>query len=229
MATRFRIALEGDRFRWKSGSKPQLYGLNCLEMRARDAGQVVLVEGELDVHRFRHHGIPALGIPGATNWREDRDAPHFDGIDKIFIVIEPDRGGEAMRKWIAQSAIRHRAVLVTLPLNMCFSAHIWRARPNSSNDCRSPALARCHGLRMSRPPAPKSAPRPGNESADLAQSELILERLDQRADEVRCRRREAGRKADLPCRDLAPTRPSGFSCCQGSEFRRKVVSWSNPF
>jgi len=29
-AVRFRIALDGDRFRWKSGTKPYLYGLNRL-------------------------------------------------------------------------------------------------------------------------------------------------------------------------------------------------------
>jgi putative DNA primase/helicase len=111
LATRFRIALKGDRFRWKAGSKPQLYGLNRLD-EARDAGQVVLVEGESDAHTFWQHGIPALGVPGAANWREDRDAHHLDSIQKIYIVIEPDRGGEAVRKWVSQSAIRDRALLV---------------------------------------------------------------------------------------------------------------------
>ena len=49
LAVRFRIALDGDRFRWKSGSKTSLYGLNRLS-DARAAGQVVLVEGESDAH-----------------------------------------------------------------------------------------------------------------------------------------------------------------------------------
>src|SRR5215207_5214109 len=79
LATRFQIALEGDRFRWKMGSKPQLYGLNRLSA-ARDAGHVVLVEDEADVLTFWRHDIPALGIPGAGNWRDDRDARHLDGI-----------------------------------------------------------------------------------------------------------------------------------------------------
>jgi hypothetical protein len=38
LAVRFRIALDGDRFRWKSGAKPCLYGLNRLA-EARKAGQ----------------------------------------------------------------------------------------------------------------------------------------------------------------------------------------------
>ena len=102
----------GNRFRWKSGSKPCLYGLHRLA-EAQAAGYVVLVEGESDCHTLWFHGIPALGIPGATNWREDRDARHLDGIETIYVVIEPDKGGDAVKKWLAGSAIRHRAKLVT--------------------------------------------------------------------------------------------------------------------
>jgi hypothetical protein len=93
LAVRFRTAPVGDRFRWKSGSKPCLYGLNRIG-DARAAGHAVLVEGESDVHTLWHYGIPAIGLPGATNWREDRDARCFDGIKTIYIVIEPDRGGQ---------------------------------------------------------------------------------------------------------------------------------------
>jgi hypothetical protein len=45
LAMRFRIALDGDRFRWKSGTKPCLYGLHRLA-EAQNAGHVALVEGE---------------------------------------------------------------------------------------------------------------------------------------------------------------------------------------
>jgi hypothetical protein len=113
LAVRFRIALDGDRFRWKSGTKPCLYGLHRLA-EAQKAGQVVLVEGESDCHTLWFHGIPALGIPGAANWREGRDAHHLDGIETIYVVVEPDRGGDAVRAWLARSTIRHRAKLVSL-------------------------------------------------------------------------------------------------------------------
>ena len=95
-ATRFRIALEGDRFRWKTGAKPCLYGLERLAA-AREAGFVVLVEGESDCQTLWHHSIPALGLPGATNWSEGRDAPAFDGIETVYVVIEPDRAGRPSR------------------------------------------------------------------------------------------------------------------------------------
>jgi hypothetical protein len=91
---------------------------------ARAAGYVVVVEGESDVHTLRHHGIPAVGIPGATNWREDRDAECLHGIDTVYIVIEPDSGGRSVRKWLAQSSIRSRAKLLELPAKDPSAMHI---------------------------------------------------------------------------------------------------------
>jgi hypothetical protein len=123
LAVRFRVALDRDRFRWKSGSKPLLYGLHRIE-DARKAGHVALVEGESDCHTLWFYGIPALGVPGAGNWREDRDAGHLDGIDTVYVVVEPDRGGDAVREWLARSSIRHRAKLVRLPTKDPSALHL---------------------------------------------------------------------------------------------------------
>jgi len=114
LAVRFRIGLDGDRFRWKSGARPCLYGLHRLA-DAQRAGEVVLVEGESDCHTLWFHGIAALGVPGAANWREERDARHLEGIETIYVVVEADRGGEAFRQWLSRSAIRHRVRLLSLP------------------------------------------------------------------------------------------------------------------
>ena len=114
VAVRFRLALEGEnRFRWKSGAKPCLYGLWRLG-QAREEGCVVLVEGESDCHTLWHHDVQALGIPGANNWREVRDAPFLDGISTIYVVVEPDRGGESIKGWLATSSIRDRVRLIYL-------------------------------------------------------------------------------------------------------------------
>ena len=123
IAVRFRIALEGDRFRWKAGTKPCLYGLNRLA-DAQKAGMVVLVEGESDCHTLWSHGIPALGIPGAANWREERDARHLEGIDTIYVVIEPDRGGDSCPAWLSRSTIRHRVKLISLPVKDPSALHL---------------------------------------------------------------------------------------------------------
>jgi hypothetical protein len=123
LAVRFRIGLDGDRFRWKSGTKPCLYGLHRLR-QAQDQGVVVLVEGESDCHTLWYHGISALGIPGAANWHEDRDARYLDGIGTIYVVLEPDRGGDAIRRWLSRSTIRHRAKLITLPAKDTSALHL---------------------------------------------------------------------------------------------------------
>jgi hypothetical protein len=122
LAVRFRIALDGDLFRWKSGSKPCLYGLNRIG-DARAAGHVVLVEGESNVHTLWHNGIPAVGLPSGTDWREDRDAERVDGINTIYVVAKPDKG-EQVRTWLRRSAIRARAKLLELPANDLSAMHV---------------------------------------------------------------------------------------------------------
>jgi hypothetical protein len=123
LAVRFRIALDVDRFRWKSGARPSLYGLDRFS-EMKKMGQIVLVEGDSDCHTLWHHGIGAVGIPGAANWREERDARHLEGIETIYVVVEPDRGGHAVQRWLACSTIRHRAKLVSLPVKDPSALHL---------------------------------------------------------------------------------------------------------
>jgi hypothetical protein len=119
LCTRYRLALkkptEGpdNRLRSKKGDKVHLYGQWRLP-KARKAGYIVLVEGESDCHTLWFRDIHVLGIPGAGNWREERDAHLLDGIPVIYVVIEPDTGGEAVRKWLSKSSIRDRVRLVQL-------------------------------------------------------------------------------------------------------------------
>jgi hypothetical protein len=92
---RYRIAVGGDdKFRWEKGSTTTLYGLHKLE-EAHDAGYVLLVEGESDSHTAWYRGLPAIGVPGVDNWR-DEWAEHLNGISKIFVVVEPDEAGKKL-------------------------------------------------------------------------------------------------------------------------------------
>jgi hypothetical protein len=108
--TDLRKAGVGRRFKWKKGSTPFLYGL----WRLRPGEPVVIVEGESDCHTLWFHRINAGGLPGVGNWKEERDAAALADCTGIGVVIEPDRGGETARKWLAKSEIRHRARLVSL-------------------------------------------------------------------------------------------------------------------
>jgi hypothetical protein len=122
-AVRLRIALHGaDRFLWRKGSRACLYGLwrlgACARVHAESENPdppspyVVLVEGESDAQTLWHHGIEALGLPGAGTWREERDAHHLDSMERIYVVVEADEGGDAVLGWLADSRIRDRVWLV---------------------------------------------------------------------------------------------------------------------
>lgn len=89
------------RFKWMKGSSGvKLYGTWKLQ-EARNAGYVVIVEGESDAQTLWLHGIPAVGIPGATTFNADYAKLILD-IPKVYFHQEPDRGGAAARKHIAQ-------------------------------------------------------------------------------------------------------------------------------
>lgn len=114
----FRMALDKSqdgpdtRFKRKAETHAVLYGLERLG-QARDMGYVTLVEGPSDCHTLWYNGEPAVGAPGASGWQEEW-AVYFDGIPIIYIIIEPDAGGEATLKWLAKSSLRERARLIHL-------------------------------------------------------------------------------------------------------------------
>jgi hypothetical protein len=111
---RYRLALDGlDRFRWRKGSRPRLYGLHRLPAVYK-AGYVLLVEGESDSQTLWLHDFPALGLPGAGNWNEGRDAPLLAELAMTFVVVERDRGGDAVMMWLRRSSIARQAKLVRL-------------------------------------------------------------------------------------------------------------------
>ncbi len=117
VAVRYRLALEkgpegDDRFRWRKGSKPTPYGLWRLQ-HARESDYAYLVEGESDCHTLWHHGLPALGVPGAGTWRNEW-ADHLDGVEKLYAVVEPDAGGEAFWERLAASPVREKLYRVDL-------------------------------------------------------------------------------------------------------------------
>lgn len=87
LCTRYRVALAGDKFRWAKGSKLAPYGLWLLG----DAADVILVEGESDTHTLAYHGIAALGVPGAQNWKPAW-AEHLKGRT-VFAWQESDAAG----------------------------------------------------------------------------------------------------------------------------------------
>ena len=113
-AVRYRIALHGeDKFRWRTGDRTMLYGLDRLD-DVRKAESVFLVEGESDCQTLWSYDLPAVGVPGAATWDDRRYPKYFDGIDKIFVVIEPDTGGANLLRTLAESELRDRIRIIRL-------------------------------------------------------------------------------------------------------------------
>jgi hypothetical protein len=143
-AVRFRLCLDkspdGDeRFKWRNGSKLCLYGLDRLPL-ARDRGHVVLVEGESDCHTLWTQNEPAVGVPGANNWNETRDAPMLADIPRIYLVVEPDQGGDALVTKLSTSALADRVYLVSLDPHKDPSA-LHCADPEQFRECWAAAKA----------------------------------------------------------------------------------------
>jgi hypothetical protein len=126
LAARYRLALKGkDRFKWTTGSKTDLYGLDRLaDARKGPTGLptnttwrpwIIVVEGESDCHTLWHHNQAAVGLPGAATFKPEW-AAHFEGIGDIYVIVEADTGGSALLKALAQlpKPFRDRISLVRL-------------------------------------------------------------------------------------------------------------------
>jgi hypothetical protein len=118
-----------------------------------------------------------LGLPGASSWREGRDAPHLEGIPAIYILIEPDQGGKAVRKWLDHSSIRDRARLVSLqghkgPSDLHLAAtEGFRARFQKALDAAEPWTA------IAAAEAEEAKRAAWETCRDLARSPRILDRF----------------------------------------------------
>ena len=92
-ATKLRYHPDGQRFSYLPGGKTTLYGLWLKENR--DAGALILVEGESDAQALWQMGLPAYGVPGAGNFRAAW-APLLRDRD-VYLHLEPGQSGEVFK------------------------------------------------------------------------------------------------------------------------------------
>lgn len=96
--TRVRLALQGkDRFRWDGTDAEVVAYEPDLGKRARTSRSLCIVEGESDTLTLLAAGFGAIGLPGADTARCLK-AEHLEGIDKVFVVREPDKGGDTFAR-----------------------------------------------------------------------------------------------------------------------------------
>jgi hypothetical protein len=92
VVTRYRVGLDhGPRFFWRKGSNPKPYGTWRLG-EAEDEGYIILCEGETDAAACWQHGLPALGIPGATSWKSEW-AEYLARVPTVYAWQEPGAAG----------------------------------------------------------------------------------------------------------------------------------------
>ncbi|MGV3723559.1 MAG: hypothetical protein ACO1SX_21900 [Actinomycetota bacterium] len=101
-ATKNRVALKAKEGSfWEKGKKLFAYGVDRLE-RARALKRLVVVEGESDCWTLWHSDFPALGIPGADAVRQTLAPEYLEGIERIDVIREPDKGGQKFAKSVAE-------------------------------------------------------------------------------------------------------------------------------
>lgn len=89
---------------WRAkGSGVNLYGV---QSAAQAADWIVVTEGEIDALTWQQIGVPAIGIPGAENWKEHWSNV-FEDFSRVYLAEDGDGAGKdlwnAMTEHIDQS------------------------------------------------------------------------------------------------------------------------------
>jgi len=124
-ATRYRIAMSGDKFRWEAGAsaKTLLYGAWWLPLwRQRAVQTVLLVEGESDALTLWQAGVHAVGVPGSDSLSAE-NARLLDGFD-VVLWREPDDGGEKLLQH-ARNLFGERLRVVSPPDGVKDASDFW--------------------------------------------------------------------------------------------------------
>lgn len=111
IATRYRnnplTSKKNERFSWEIGSITRPYGLWKLKDYTKD--YIVVVEGESDAQTLWFHGIQAIGIAGASNFKKEYE-PLFRDFEKVYIHSEEDTGAKTFVE----------SITAILPTEKCF-------------------------------------------------------------------------------------------------------------
>lgn len=110
---RFR-AIDGSKPKYLSlpGDTPRLYNPEAL---FDTLPYICICEGELDaITMHAACGIPAVGIPGASAWR-DYFAPAFNGYTQVFIAADTDDDGAGMKFAEKVSKAIRNALITPMP------------------------------------------------------------------------------------------------------------------
>lgn len=94
----------------EKGEESGLYGVRSFDDATDWIG---ITEGELDSLILRQIGIPAVAIPGSTNWQEHWKNV-FEDLSRVYVFADADEAGLKMYKNI-QDKLKMPVIRVRLP------------------------------------------------------------------------------------------------------------------
>lgn len=138
-----------DRFKWRKGDTPILYGLwRLCEWTGSDT--LYLCEGTSDTWTLWHADLPALGIPSASTWREEwwREV---EGFERIVLIPDADDAGAGLVQKLAETcpdSLRERVQVLQLPDGVKDANELWQREGANAERFRN-ALAKCATFSLS--------------------------------------------------------------------------------
>lgn len=99
-----------------SGDQSWLFNTAAL---LKDKRYVAITEGEIDAITAEMSGVPAVGVPGATNWREYFSGM-FLGYKTVFVLADGDEAGLTFSHAVA--ATLPNAKVIPMPTGMDVSS-----------------------------------------------------------------------------------------------------------
>jgi len=109
---RFRAVHDGQdpKYLSRPGVETMMYGVNDL---AKDSNVIAICEGEMDaIVASELCGIPAVGVPGVSNWKNFYWRA-FEDYDSVIVLADGDAAGKDFGKKVATSI--QSTVVVVMP------------------------------------------------------------------------------------------------------------------
>ncbi len=113
--------LDDGKPKYCSPGAKHLYNTAALDL-ADQSGDIAICEGELDtIVATELFGVPAVGIPGATQWDGN---PHwhelFRGYRRIWVLADPDTAGNGLAESVLARLPTARLVKLPADVNDCW-------------------------------------------------------------------------------------------------------------
>lgn len=118
-------ALNGETPKYKAPGEKHLYNTAALDL-ADETGEIFIAEGEFDaIVATEHYGLPAVAIPGATQWTGNKHWRElFVGYPRVWVLADPDDAGLGLAQAILESLPAARIVGLPADVTDCFKQDI---------------------------------------------------------------------------------------------------------